>query len=94
VQWVSVPLSDAQAGHALKPHIYAFDANQIDTTLYQQHCNGSSSGTSSSSSNSSSRQLQQQPDAMPPQRRWRALGQYGLPPEHMCDRLPVGEAAH
>jgi hypothetical protein len=38
IAWVSVPLSTEQAGHSLKPHMYAFNDNQVDTSFYEQHC--------------------------------------------------------
>lgn len=38
VEWVSVPLSNEQAGHSLKPHMFAWNDNQIDTHYYEQHC--------------------------------------------------------
>lgn len=49
VQWVSVPLSNEQAGHSLKPNMYAWNADQIDTSFYQQHCSSGRNGSSRAS---------------------------------------------
>jgi hypothetical protein len=117
VQWVSVPLSNAQAGNSLKANMYAFDAHQIDTAFYGQHCAAARGGRNSSSSSGGGgggggrrrrlrqadqrqQQQQQQPEQQQPEQQQQQqqarrppplLAAYGLPPEHTCDRLPVGE---
>lgn len=35
---MTVPLEDAQAAHSLKPHMYAWNASEIDTATYKQAC--------------------------------------------------------
>ena len=37
-QWVTPPLSDAQAGRLLKPHMYAFDERQVDAEAFKTAC--------------------------------------------------------
>ncbi|KAI8471635.1 MAG: mannosyltransferase putative-domain-containing protein [Monoraphidium minutum] len=43
-RWVTVPLSDSQAGGALKPDMYGWDAGQLDTQLYKSACAGGGGG--------------------------------------------------
>ena len=38
VQFVSVPLTSEQAGHSLKPHMFAFKDSEINSTAWQDAC--------------------------------------------------------
>jgi hypothetical protein len=40
VEWLSVPLSSQQAGHSLKPNMFAWDQHHIDPDFFTQHCGG------------------------------------------------------
>jgi hypothetical protein len=43
-QWATPPLAPAQAARALKPHIYAFDAADVDTERHKLACGASGGG--------------------------------------------------
>jgi hypothetical protein len=38
VQYVSVPLTSEQAGHSLKPHMFAFKDSEVNSTYWREAC--------------------------------------------------------
>jgi hypothetical protein len=45
VEWLSVPLSSDQAGHSLKPNMFAWDEQHIDPHFFTQHCGSNATHT-------------------------------------------------
>ncbi|GBF93630.1 alpha-glycosyltransferase [Raphidocelis subcapitata] len=45
VEWVTVPLTDQQAGRALKPNMFAFGEGDVDTRAWEAACGGGGGGS-------------------------------------------------
>lgn len=105
VQYVSVPLSSDQAGHSLKPNMFAFNEDQVTTSYYEQHCQASNTLVASTARHLNQLQYQHSkarvrvphsgsdPDYQLPVLQLHQLitAAVGFPPEWDCERLSVGD---